>query len=98
METFTRGSCQKRSSKDRQGLTVVIIHMLLVYVVLTLQEQELFFFHDLSPGSCFFLPYGSYIYNTLIDYIKVIFNGIDVYQLLLLYQFSLNIVNVASKR
>lgn len=36
-----------------------------------LQEQELFFFHELSPGSCFFLPKGAYIYNTLIDFIKV---------------------------
>lgn len=34
------------------------------------RDQDLFFFHDLSPGSCFFLPHGSYIYNTLIDYIK----------------------------
>ena len=35
------------------------------------QEQELFFFHELSPGSCFFLPRGAHIYNTLIDFIKV---------------------------
>lgn len=34
------------------------------------QEQELFFFHELSPGSCFFLPRGAHIYNTLIDFIK----------------------------
>ncbi|KAG8440406.1 hypothetical protein GDO86_006238 [Hymenochirus boettgeri] len=34
------------------------------------KEQELFFFHDLSPGSCFFLPRGAHIYNTLIDFIK----------------------------
>ncbi|XP_072472941.1 threonine--tRNA ligase 2, cytoplasmic [Notamacropus eugenii] len=34
------------------------------------KEQELFFFHDLSPGSCFFLPRGAFIYNTLIDFIK----------------------------
>ena len=35
------------------------------------QEQELFFFHEWSPGSCFFLPKGAHIYNTLMDYIKV---------------------------
>ena len=29
------------------------------------KEQELFFFHELSPGSCFFLPHGAIIYNTL---------------------------------
>ncbi|XP_007479536.1 threonine--tRNA ligase 2, cytoplasmic [Monodelphis domestica] len=34
------------------------------------KEQELFFFHDLSPGSCFFLPRGAFIYNTLMDFIK----------------------------
>ncbi|KAI8926328.1 hypothetical protein BC831DRAFT_456787 [Entophlyctis helioformis] len=30
-------------------------------------EQELFFFHDYSPGSAFFLPHGTRIYNTLIE-------------------------------
>ncbi|NWY07174.1 SYTC2 ligase, partial [Nothoprocta ornata] len=35
------------------------------------REQELFFFHKLSPGSCFFLPRGARIYNTLVDFIKV---------------------------
>lgn len=34
------------------------------------REQELFFFHELSPGSCFFQPNGAFIYNTLIDLIK----------------------------
>ncbi|XP_051836929.1 threonine--tRNA ligase 2, cytoplasmic isoform X2 [Antechinus flavipes] len=34
------------------------------------KEQELFFFHDLSPGSCFFLPRGAFIYNALMDFIK----------------------------
>ncbi|KAF6273384.1 hypothetical protein mRhiFer1_016571 [Rhinolophus ferrumequinum] len=33
-------------------------------------KQELFFFHDLSPGSCFFLPRGAFIYNTLMDFIR----------------------------
>ncbi|CAG8585229.1 6274_t:CDS:10 [Diversispora eburnea] len=35
------------------------------------QEQELFFFDELSPGSCFFLPNGARIYNTLIDFLKL---------------------------
>lgn len=35
------------------------------------QEQELFFFHDLSPGSCFFLPRGAFVYNALVDFIRV---------------------------
>ncbi|XP_025941562.1 threonine--tRNA ligase, mitochondrial [Apteryx rowi] len=34
------------------------------------RDQELFFFHKLSPGSCFFLPRGAHIYNTLVDFIK----------------------------
>jgi len=34
------------------------------------REQELFFFHELSPGSCFFQPKGAHIYNTLIEFIK----------------------------
>ncbi|KAF9935194.1 threonyl-tRNA synthetase [Linnemannia zychae] len=34
------------------------------------REQELFFFHELSPGSCFFLPHGARIYNTLMLFIK----------------------------
>ncbi|XP_021344667.1 threonine--tRNA ligase, cytoplasmic-like, partial [Mizuhopecten yessoensis] len=34
------------------------------------REQELFFFHEWSPGSCFFLPKGAHIYNTLVDFIR----------------------------
>jgi threonyl-tRNA synthetase len=33
-------------------------------------QQELFFFHPLSPGSCFFLPNGGRIYNSLINYMR----------------------------
>lgn len=34
------------------------------------RDQELYFFHELSPGSCFFMPKGAYIYNTLVDFIR----------------------------
>ncbi|EDW88160.1 threonine--tRNA ligase 1, cytoplasmic isoform X1 [Drosophila yakuba] len=34
------------------------------------REQELFFFHELSPGSCFFQPRGAHIYNTLMSFMK----------------------------
>ncbi|XP_016055812.1 PREDICTED: probable threonine--tRNA ligase 2, cytoplasmic isoform X2 [Miniopterus natalensis] len=34
------------------------------------KDQELFFFHDLSPGSCFFCPRGAFIYNTLMEFIR----------------------------
>lgn len=33
-------------------------------------QQKLFFFHELSPGSCFFTSRGAYIYNTLIEFIR----------------------------
>lgn len=41
------------------------------------QDQDLFFFNDVSPGSCFFLPKGAYIYNTLTDFIKVNINSVQ---------------------
>ncbi|CCM03110.1 uncharacterized protein FIBRA_05230 [Fibroporia radiculosa] len=34
------------------------------------KEQELFFFNDLSPGSCFWLPHGTRIYNTLVELLR----------------------------
>ena len=33
-------------------------------------KQELFFFHTLSPGSCFWLPHGARVYNKLMDFIR----------------------------
>ncbi len=33
-------------------------------------EQDLFSFHELSPGSCFFHPKGALIYNKLIEFIR----------------------------
>ena len=34
------------------------------------KEQELFFFDELSPGSCFFLPHGTRIYNKLMEFTR----------------------------
>lgn len=34
------------------------------------KELDLFFFHEYSPGSCFFLPNGTYVYNKLMDFIR----------------------------
>ncbi|XP_016447338.1 threonine--tRNA ligase, mitochondrial 1 isoform X2 [Nicotiana tabacum] len=34
------------------------------------KKQELFFFHSLSPGSCFFLPHGARVCNKLLEFIK----------------------------
>lgn len=33
-------------------------------------EQDLFFFHELSPGSAFFLPHGCRLYNALVEFIR----------------------------
>jgi threonyl-tRNA synthetase len=33
-------------------------------------QQELFFFHPLSPGSAFFQPMGARVYNALVDMIR----------------------------
>ncbi|EPX72358.1 cytoplasmic threonine-tRNA ligase Trs1 [Schizosaccharomyces octosporus yFS286] len=34
------------------------------------RDQELFFFNEISPGSCFFLPHGTRIYNTLQNWMR----------------------------
>ncbi|KAF9761750.1 putative threonine--tRNA ligase, cytoplasmic [Nosema granulosis] len=34
------------------------------------KELDLFFFHEYSPGSCFFLPNGAYVYNKLVDFLR----------------------------
>ncbi|VDP23351.1 unnamed protein product [Soboliphyme baturini] len=34
------------------------------------RDQELFMFHELSPGSAFFYPRGTYIYTTLVEFIR----------------------------
>ncbi|KAK9415925.1 putative threonine--tRNA ligase [Seiridium unicorne] len=34
------------------------------------KDQELFFFSELSPGSAMWLPHGTRIYNTLLEYIR----------------------------
>ncbi|KAK6124326.1 hypothetical protein DH2020_041947 [Rehmannia glutinosa] len=34
------------------------------------KKQELFFFHPLSPGSCFFLPHGSRVCNKLLEFVR----------------------------
>ncbi|XP_038624581.1 threonine--tRNA ligase, mitochondrial isoform X3 [Tachyglossus aculeatus] len=39
------------------------------------KEQELFFFHELSPGGCFFLPRGTRVYNALVAFIRHVRRG-----------------------
>lgn len=33
-------------------------------------QQELYMFHEMSPGSCFFLPKGMAVYNALLAFIR----------------------------
>lgn len=35
------------------------------------KEQELFFFHELSPGSCFFPPRGAFLYSALLAFLRM---------------------------
>ncbi|KAI5176230.1 threonyl-tRNA synthetase [Pancytospora epiphaga] len=34
------------------------------------REMDLFFFHKYSPGSCFWLPDGTHIYNKLVEFLR----------------------------
>ncbi|ODV57828.1 threonyl-tRNA synthetase [Ascoidea rubescens DSM 1968] len=34
------------------------------------REQELFLFNEMSPGSCFWLPHGARIYNSLVELLR----------------------------
>ncbi len=55
------------------GLVCLIFKFCCLFfkILYILKEQELFFFHELSPGSCFFYPKGAAIYNKLIEFMKV---------------------------
>jgi len=34
------------------------------------RQNELFFFNNISPGSCFYFPDGAYVYNRLINFMR----------------------------
>lgn len=34
------------------------------------RQNELFFFNNISPGSCFYFPDGTYVYNKLINFMR----------------------------
>ncbi|PQE13285.1 hypothetical protein CJF31_00008304 [Rutstroemia sp. NJR-2017a BVV2] len=34
------------------------------------KDQELFFFHELSPGSAMWLPHGTIVYNTIMEFLR----------------------------
>lgn len=54
------------------------------------REQGLFFFHELSPGSCFFTPRGAFIYNTLVNFIKVKYRNILFPDVIILFYSRVN--------
>ena len=78
MEAFPGGGCQERPSEDWTSKSFSTLNTPSSLIPLPSfsssssppQNQELFFFHDLSPGSCFFLPRGAHIYNTLVEFIR----------------------------
>ena len=39
-------------------------------------ELKLFFFDEMSPGSCFFLPKGAHIYNKLVDFLRLCYKNL----------------------
>lgn len=45
-------------------------------------KQKLFMFHKSSPGSCFFLPHGTRIYNKLISIIKDEYRKRDFHEII----------------
>ena len=53
---------------------MLLTHWLVASPHQFLQEQELFFFNDLSPGSAFWLPHGTRIYNTLVELLRVCYS------------------------
>ncbi|KAG5520965.1 hypothetical protein RHGRI_033505 [Rhododendron griersonianum] len=57
-----------RGNKDRESLQRV--YGISYPDQKRLKNQELFYFDPLSPGSCFFLPHGTRIYNKLMNFIR----------------------------
>lgn len=51
---------QTQKEQEQKEQTVVPINIQIA------TEQQLFFFHEFSPGSCFWLPNGTKIYNKLL--------------------------------
>lgn len=39
-------------------------------------ELKLFMFHEYSPGSCFFLPHGTRIYNNLVNFMRYCYENL----------------------
>lgn len=41
------------------------------------RELKLFFFDDVSPGSCFYLPHGTILINKLVNFMREIYKKYD---------------------
>lgn len=55
------------------------------------KKQDLFFFHELSPGSAFFLPHGARIYNKLVEFIRGFYHEKDYTEVITPNVFNLDL-------
>eukprot|EP00850_Spirogloea_muscicola_P015583 SM000121S25980 [mRNA] locus=s121:32138:38437:- [translate_table: standard] len=57
--------------------------------------QELFFFHPLSPGSCFFLPHGARVYNRLQEFIRAEYRRRGYQEVITPNMFNMDLWNIS---
>eukprot|EP00850_Spirogloea_muscicola_P013987 SM000098S25067 [mRNA] locus=s98:80:6046:+ [translate_table: standard] len=57
--------------------------------------QELFFFHPLSPGSCFFLPHGARVYNRLQEFIRAEYRRRGYQEVITPNMFNMELWNIS---
>ncbi|CAI5495904.1 unnamed protein product [Closterium sp. Naga37s-1] len=57
--------------------------------------QDLFFFHPLSPGSCFFLPHGARIYNKLVGFIQGEYRKRGYHEVVTPNMFNMELWNIS---
>eukprot|EP00850_Spirogloea_muscicola_P015221 SM000115S23900 [mRNA] locus=s115:145837:152114:+ [translate_table: standard] len=57
--------------------------------------QELFFFHPLSPGSCFFLPHGARVYNRLQEFIRAQYRRRGYQEVITPNMFNMELWNIS---
>ncbi|CAI5519197.1 unnamed protein product, partial [Closterium sp. Naga37s-1] len=60
--------------------------------------QDLFFFHPLSPGSCFFLPHGARIYNKLVGFIQGEYRKRGYHEVVTPNMFNMELWNISGHR
>ncbi len=58
-------------------------------------KQELFFFHELSPGACFFLPHGARVYNRLQEHIRAQYRRRGFHEVVTPNMFNLDLWRIS---